>query len=346
MSTADVRPQQVPAVSLAIAQQRLPSTGDQDSASPTHGGTSSKRRRGAGRRLRKNNRASSALQSRMLKTKLCRWMSQGRCEKGAECSFAHSESELRECPDLTKTRMCASFEQRGTCGAGDKCRFAHTEDELRGTDDLFGGEISPRTSMGNKTLTSPPVASPGKSASHNTMMGSTGSETGALEPTLLGGQSPASLTSQVCDHTSISSTTTINHHIVMSPTSSKETAATRSSRASTASWDSVSAADCLRETKLDEQLPRVCRGDSQWWSINILNALMTELSASISEAMISHKLMMPTPLQVTLIKVLMPCATGQMVLSEVDMQCIQAFYRIHQRLQQKSSMMLDDIVVP
>ncbi|KAF4669887.1 hypothetical protein FOL47_002318 [Perkinsus chesapeaki] len=72
-----------------------------------------------------------------LKTKMCpklRMTSNGEwaCPQGDRCSFAHSESELRSLPNLTKTAIC--YEQvYGKCGCknGSRCKYAHSEEELR-----------------------------------------------------------------------------------------------------------------------------------------------------------------------------------------------------------------------
>ena len=48
-----------------------------------------------------------------------------------DCSFAHSEDNLRAPPDLQKTMLCAAW-LRGDCAAA-HCRFAHGVSELRGT---------------------------------------------------------------------------------------------------------------------------------------------------------------------------------------------------------------------
>jgi len=68
----------------------------------------------------------------MQKTKMCDFHKEGRCKYGSECAFAHSEHELKDLPDLRKTRICRAFTQ-GKCNATD-CKFAHGADELRTTD--------------------------------------------------------------------------------------------------------------------------------------------------------------------------------------------------------------------
>lgn len=103
---------------------------------------------------------------KMRKTKMCEFYEEGRCKYGKDCAFAHDESELKEAPDLRKTRICRTFAtgkcndksckfahgaeelraqetdiayktalcswfEKGKCASGDQCRFAHGESELR-----------------------------------------------------------------------------------------------------------------------------------------------------------------------------------------------------------------------
>jgi len=58
------------------------------------------------------------------------------CVKGSNCPFAHSEDELREQPNLKKTKLCAPY-MKGFCKYGDNCCFAHGEHELKSTPDLY-----------------------------------------------------------------------------------------------------------------------------------------------------------------------------------------------------------------
>eukprot|EP01056_Protomagalhaensia_sp_Gyna25_P005867 Protomagalhaensia_sp_Gyna_25__5866@NODE_881_length_2468_cov_101_368876_g695_i0_p1_GENE_NODE_881_length_2468_cov_101_368876_g695_i0NODE_881_length_2468_cov_101_368876_g695_i0_p1_ORF_typecomplete_len441_score33_85zfCCCH/PF00642_24/6e08zfCCCH/PF00642_24/0_0022zfCCCH/PF00642_24/4_1e08zfCCCH/PF00642_24/9_1e03zfCCCH_3/PF15663_5/1_3e08zfCCCH_3/PF15663_5/0_0081Torus/PF16131_5/0_02Torus/PF16131_5/0_74Torus/PF16131_5/0_0025zf_CCCH_4/PF18345_1/2_3e05zf_CCCH_4/PF18345_1/4_2e02zf_CCCH_4/PF18345_1/0_0023zfCCC len=76
------------------------------------------------------------------KTRYCRYFTQqGSCWKGDECQFAHSESELRTPPDLTKTRMCAMF-RLGYCKlSAEDCTFAHSLEDLKATDNFYKTEI-------------------------------------------------------------------------------------------------------------------------------------------------------------------------------------------------------------
>ena len=50
---------------------------------------------------------------------------------GNDCNFAHSESELREQPDLVATKLCFQFSSKGQCSKGAACTFAHGKKELR-----------------------------------------------------------------------------------------------------------------------------------------------------------------------------------------------------------------------
>jgi hypothetical protein len=71
------------------------------------------------------------------KTKMCSLFNLNICKKGKDCPFAHSEDELRDKPNLQKTKLCDDFLQQGHCHRGENCPFAHGEDELRSTPDLF-----------------------------------------------------------------------------------------------------------------------------------------------------------------------------------------------------------------
>lgn len=64
----------------------------------------------------------------LTKTKLCVYAAQGQCTLGDSCPYAHSASELREAPNLTKTQLCSRF-MNGKC-ANANCNFAHGEAEL------------------------------------------------------------------------------------------------------------------------------------------------------------------------------------------------------------------------
>jgi hypothetical protein len=64
------------------------------------------------------------------KTKMCSFFMKGQCTKGSACTYAHSGSEHRGKPDLSRTQMCSAF-LAGACKKGSRCIYAHHESELR-----------------------------------------------------------------------------------------------------------------------------------------------------------------------------------------------------------------------
>jgi hypothetical protein len=64
------------------------------------------------------------------KTKLCKFYQNGTCNRMAECNFAHSEQELTNAPDLSRTKLCPSLLIQGRCSDA-HCPFAHSKVELR-----------------------------------------------------------------------------------------------------------------------------------------------------------------------------------------------------------------------
>lgn len=86
----------------------------------------------------------SSMQRRMLKTKMCIHNLSGRCNRGDKCSFAHSAEELRQPPDLHKTRLCPDFlGSVDGCPRGAECKFAHGEKELRWTVEYYKMSLCP-----------------------------------------------------------------------------------------------------------------------------------------------------------------------------------------------------------
>mmetsp|Transcript_36039 Transcript_36039/g.103599 ORF Transcript_36039/g.103599 Transcript_36039/m.103599 type:complete len:296 (+) Transcript_36039:58-945(+) len=77
----------------------------------------------------------SCLASQLRKTKMCVFHLKGICERGNDCTFAHSDAELQSSPDLYKTRLCPGYHQGG-CDNKD-CPFAHGEEELRSTNIFY-----------------------------------------------------------------------------------------------------------------------------------------------------------------------------------------------------------------
>ena len=57
-------------------------------------------------------------------------MSSGLCVKGSRCPFAHREGDLKQAPDLSRTKFCPQFAQTGAC-EDRLCPFAHSKNELR-----------------------------------------------------------------------------------------------------------------------------------------------------------------------------------------------------------------------
>ncbi|CAL1170108.1 unnamed protein product [Cladocopium goreaui] len=64
------------------------------------------------------------------KTCLCKYALSGACFRGSECTFAHSEAELREVPDLQGTEPCFNF-AKGRCYKGYRCNFSHGQQKFR-----------------------------------------------------------------------------------------------------------------------------------------------------------------------------------------------------------------------
>lgn len=65
---------------------------------------------------------SESLQKRISKTKLCIHNLRGRCLREDTCAFAHSLDELRDRPNLEKTRLCLAWKTSQSCFKGDSCR--------------------------------------------------------------------------------------------------------------------------------------------------------------------------------------------------------------------------------
>ena len=67
----------------------------------------------------------------LTKTKMCALVESGEeCLDGDNCPYAHAINELRATPMLYKTVLC-SWWKKGQCEFGSSCRFAHGEDQLR-----------------------------------------------------------------------------------------------------------------------------------------------------------------------------------------------------------------------
>ncbi|CAA9988372.1 zinc finger protein, putative [Plasmodium knowlesi strain H] len=66
----------------------------------------------------------------LMKTKICQMWLKNEC-RNPNCVYAHGEGELRATPDYFKTKLCKYFDKEGTCPSGDRCRHAHGQAELR-----------------------------------------------------------------------------------------------------------------------------------------------------------------------------------------------------------------------
>ncbi|CAE8607592.1 unnamed protein product [Polarella glacialis] len=64
-------------------------------------------------------------------TTACFYFARGLCDRGASCTYAHSASDLRPKPDLSRTSLCRMFKKVGLCTAGEECMYAHGKAELR-----------------------------------------------------------------------------------------------------------------------------------------------------------------------------------------------------------------------
>eukprot|EP00931_Biecheleriopsis_adriatica_P025046 TRINITY_DN15477_c0_g2_i2.p1 TRINITY_DN15477_c0_g2~~TRINITY_DN15477_c0_g2_i2.p1 ORF type:complete len:214 (+),score=33.62 TRINITY_DN15477_c0_g2_i2:89-730(+) len=79
-------------------------------------------------------RLSPVLQS----TKLCKFYAAGKCKRGEACTFAHCTEQIRDQPDLSKTKLCAAFKRSGRCSQGTNCKFAHGNHDRRL---VLGGQV-------------------------------------------------------------------------------------------------------------------------------------------------------------------------------------------------------------
>jgi len=79
------------------------------------------------------------VRTNLRKTRLCNKYPRGLCRLGANCNFAHSESDLAHTPNLAKTKLCHDF-FRGVC-VDTECKFAHGYDDLRSTEGTFKTDL-------------------------------------------------------------------------------------------------------------------------------------------------------------------------------------------------------------
>ena len=62
-------------------------------------------------------------------TRMCKFWKTNECKMGADCTFAHSSTELRPSP-----KPCFDFVKNGCCARGQSCRFVHEVVEMKTTD--------------------------------------------------------------------------------------------------------------------------------------------------------------------------------------------------------------------
>jgi hypothetical protein len=65
------------------------------------------------------------------KTELCRFYP--KCRKGDLCPFAHTDLEVKDRPNLTKTSLCAAWSKNCCPFLASECKFAHGSSQLRKT---------------------------------------------------------------------------------------------------------------------------------------------------------------------------------------------------------------------
>lgn len=68
---------------------------------------------------------------KFFKTKMCKFYALGACNRGRDCVYAHTRSEVQQLPDFYKTQLCTHFMFVGSCENGENCRYAHSSSELR-----------------------------------------------------------------------------------------------------------------------------------------------------------------------------------------------------------------------
>lgn len=67
-----------------------------------------------------------------VKTRKCRFHGLGQCSRGALCTFAHSGRDLRQAPDLSRTKVCPAVLAGGEGSCSDvTCKYAHSREDRR-----------------------------------------------------------------------------------------------------------------------------------------------------------------------------------------------------------------------
>jgi hypothetical protein len=86
--------------------------------------------------IRKSITPNPKLSRQFYKTRMCPFHERGHCRRSEQCTYAHSEAELKIAPDLYKTKLCENW-QKGFCTEEANCRFAHGRQELRFTSHVY-----------------------------------------------------------------------------------------------------------------------------------------------------------------------------------------------------------------
>eukprot|EP01055_Gregarina_sp_Pseudo9_P001685 Gregarina_sp_Pseudo_9__1684@NODE_2138_length_1132_cov_49_774931_g1972_i0_p2_GENE_NODE_2138_length_1132_cov_49_774931_g1972_i0NODE_2138_length_1132_cov_49_774931_g1972_i0_p2_ORF_typecomplete_len298_score85_40zfCCCH_3/PF15663_5/2_9e09zfCCCH/PF00642_24/6_6e06zfCCCH/PF00642_24/0_025zf_CCCH_4/PF18345_1/5_6e09zf_CCCH_4/PF18345_1/1_8e02zf_CCCH_4/PF18345_1/2_7e03zfCCCH_4/PF18044_1/1_3e06zfCCCH_4/PF18044_1/5_8e02Torus/PF16131_5/0_013Torus/PF16131_5/0_23zfCCCH_2/PF14608_6/0_0003zfCCCH_2/PF14608_6/1_2e03Vp len=76
-------------------------------------------------------RVMSFQKAQCFKTRQCRFWLDGRCTRGDDCTFAHCGTELREKPNLIKTKICSKWKLGNCAKQQHECSYAHGLEDLR-----------------------------------------------------------------------------------------------------------------------------------------------------------------------------------------------------------------------
>eukprot|EP00922_Rhytidocystis_sp_ex-Travisia-forbesii_P033829 GHVS01050251.1.p1 GENE.GHVS01050251.1~~GHVS01050251.1.p1 ORF type:complete len:644 (+),score=116.12 GHVS01050251.1:689-2620(+) len=69
---------------------------------------------------------------KIYKAVMCQYHASGRCRKGAMCTFAHSNNELRAYPDMRKHKLCAAWLTAAGCPhSAETCMYAHGVEQMQ-----------------------------------------------------------------------------------------------------------------------------------------------------------------------------------------------------------------------
>jgi len=91
-------------------------------------GTKSAKTSKSGKSVQSRQSVEEKFQKQFLKTSLCIKAMEGKCRRGQACQFAHSQEDIRQRPNLDKTKLCV---KKDCTDAG--CKFAHSREELVAT---------------------------------------------------------------------------------------------------------------------------------------------------------------------------------------------------------------------